>query len=194
MKSGRPGRCRCRRQPVMCSARNRPASRCSVVRFPADRILAILRERCSRESQSAIAIRLIRSYFRVFLFQPVEQVELIVDLSPAHLAQQFDAVWFGRGSILQAFVAIGANRTNVFRRVKPSLRFVYDVPHRQPDLLSWVERVQISGSDSAHLARIAVALEHKSTSFLGNRARQHWQSHIGCEQVLARLEVASVFV
>ncbi|MGB6077521.1 MAG: hypothetical protein WBG29_17955, partial [Candidatus Acidiferrales bacterium] len=55
MKSGLPGRFMCLRHPGILEARNKVTKRVSVVLFPLERILAMLRERCSRVSQSVMA-------------------------------------------------------------------------------------------------------------------------------------------
>ena len=53
MKSGLPGRFTCLRQPEIRALRRSCRKVRSVVAFPFERMLAMLRERCSGESQSA---------------------------------------------------------------------------------------------------------------------------------------------
>src|SRR5205085_175402 len=86
-KSGFPGRLTCLRHPEIPDSRSSRRNAFSVVAFPFERMLAMLRERCSRESQSVIVSS---TSFPVFPFYPVEKMKLILDCSAADLLEQLD--------------------------------------------------------------------------------------------------------
>jgi hypothetical protein len=86
-----------------------------VVLFPAERMLDMFRERCSRESQSAIFLLVLaRPDLRILRFEPFQEMQLIVNLRPPDLAKKLYSVRFGRRCILQSFITIRTNCAQVF--------------------------------------------------------------------------------
>lgn len=79
-------------------------------------------------------------------------------------------------------------------RVFPALRFVEDVAHSQPHRPARHERVRIPGGDAAHLAGVAIALEHPGPRLLGDAALEGGEPLGIREQILAGLQIGAVLM
>ncbi|HRP05702.1 MAG TPA: hypothetical protein PLV87_12395 [Opitutaceae bacterium] len=59
-----------------------------------------------------------------FFVEPLEDGALIVDCRAPNLRQQMDTVRLWRRGVLEAFIAVGAKRPQIFGVVASALRFV----------------------------------------------------------------------
>ena len=59
-----------------------------------------------------------RSDFCVFLFEPFQQMELVIYRGPANLLHQFNSVRFWRRSVLKTLITIRADSAEISWRVR----------------------------------------------------------------------------
>lgn len=153
----------------------------------------MLRERWTRVSLSVTAASRWPNPGE-FRLQPFEQVKLILDRSPPHLAKQFEPVWLRRRGILQPLVAVRAHRPEVFGGIPSAFGLVNNVAHRQPHVLTGMKGVGVSRRQATHLAGVTVALQDKCPRFLGNGTRQNRIAPVRLKEVFAGLKTRPVLV
>jgi len=94
-----------------------------------------------------------------------------------------NSVGFWQGGVLQAFVAVGADGSEVAEGFVAAFGFVDDVADGQSHGSVAAERVGIARGNAAHLAGIAISLQHLCAKFLRDLTSERWYAINGFQKI-----------
>src|SRR4030066_1362621 len=126
--------------------------------------------------QSLMSLFLFIGFHIELLEQPVQYRFLILNRRTPDLSKQVNAIRFWQRCILQSFIAVRTNRSQILRRIVAPLRLVDYMAHCQPHRSISTLRVGVASRDSTHLAGVSVSFKHPSASFLRDTSCESWET------------------
>ena len=144
--------------------------------------------------QSGFYRRPLCCLFGEFLDEPLQNCQLVLRCTPAHLNEQFLQVWPGECGIGCPLIAHRADGTKIGWIIRPTHAFIDDMSQMQSGFSGDIVGMGLTCDSTAHLAGEPISIQYKCPGFLGNGALKRRLRFWRFQKILPWLQLAPVIV